>query len=124
MKPKTNNKTTVQNENENIAGASHFQAKSLDEILNAFIKRESEKRGEKASSGTNDYLDAFSHTMRFICANMKSFDFNDFLQLSRRWDSPSSELAALYHAFVKELKANHRCNIIAGCYSQSIVKFK
>jgi len=94
--------------------------KSLTEITNAFVQKES----RKVKSGDNSCIADFATLARMVCQNYSGgFSVNDFLSLSRSMDSPPVELARLFHAWIEALQAANLLKAQISCYSWPVYSF-
>jgi len=94
--------------------------KSVTDITNEFVKKES----RKDKSGDNSCIADFATLARMVIQNYSAgFSQNDFLSLSRSMDSPPVELARLFHAWIEELQKANLLKSQFSCYSWPVYKF-
>lgn len=114
MKPKT---PIVKADNQQ-AGASHFPSRTLLDITNAFVEKQTKK------DRTNSAIADFAGVARMICESYKTFCLNDFLSCTRSLNTPSDKLGKLFFMWVEELKANKRITTQLSCYDWQQYSFR
>jgi hypothetical protein len=97
-----------------------YNAVPSDTARDAFIDRVSRTK-DGANSYVTDFLQVV-HSVKLF-ANSGSFNFDDFLLHSRRFEIPATELRRLFDLYTKTLCSLNKLVEHNGCYSESVFTF-
>ena len=96
--------------------------KSVSEITNTFCAKQAKKF--RASDGDSSCVSDFGTLARMVAQNYSNgFSLNDFLSLSRTYDSDPVLLAELFHSWIEELTTANLLKSQFSCYSWPVYKF-